>query len=98
MWEILWKTSRGQFSTESEISLRGKVNPEIALFGGLWKAYHIVELKEDYTKRVSANNLISVSEETHEKTIKKAYANSETKKEMQRVLRHCLEEWKRIKG
>ena len=45
--------------------------------------HHIVELREDYTKRCDLDNLISVSEETHEKIIKQMYSKPETKKQMQ---------------
>ncbi|MCI8483492.1 MAG: HNH endonuclease [Lachnospiraceae bacterium] len=57
--------------------------------------HHIVELREDYTKRSTLSNLISVSEETHEGTIKKAYSKVDTKRKMQQDLRRAVEEYQK---
>lgn len=59
--------------------------------------HHIVELREDYSKRINLNNLISVSEETHERTIKKEYRTKETKERMQQELRRCIKKWQSIR-
>ena len=56
--------------------------------------HHIVELREDWSKRCTMSNLISVSEETHERTIKTAYKNEETKAKMQRELRNAMRLYK----
>lgn len=58
--------------------------------------HHIVELREDYGKRSSLDNLISVSEETHEGAIKKAYANPAEKREMQRKLRQAVKDYREL--
>lgn len=60
--------------------------------------HHIKELREDYTKRCDLDNLISVSESTHEGVIKQAYSSNETKKDMQRLLRQCIKKYKQIVG
>lgn len=60
--------------------------------------HHIIELREDYTKRSSPSNLISVSEATHEGVIKQAYASAEAKKDMQRTLRRCIVKYQEIVG
>ena len=59
--------------------------------------HHIVELREDPTKGLELDNLISLSEETHEKIIKKAYSNEETKVKMQKELRKALETFKKLR-
>lgn len=58
--------------------------------------HHIVELREDYTQRSSLSNLISVSKETHEGVIRKAYSNPRKKKEMQQELRKAVEVFQKI--
>lgn len=60
--------------------------------------HHIVELREDYTKRSSPSNLISVSEATHEGAIKQAYASVEAKRDMQRTLRRCIAKYQELVG
>lgn len=55
--------------------------------------HHITELSEDYSKRCDLNNLISVSEQTHS-VIGKVYS-SKRKKNMQKTLRKCLNEYKK---
>ena len=59
--------------------------------------HHIIEYREDPSKGLDPNNLISVSEETHEKTIKQAYANEESKREMQDQLRKAIKEYRNVK-
>lgn len=59
--------------------------------------HHIIEYREDPSKGLDPNNLISVSEETHEKTIKQAYANEESKREMQNQLRKAIKEYRNVK-
>ena len=54
--------------------------------------HHIIEYREDQSKGLDLYNLISVSEETHESTIKQAYANEETKRQMQDQLRKIIKE------
>ena len=56
--------------------------------------HHIIEYREDPSKGLDPDNLISVSEETHEKIIKKMYANEETKKQMQQQLRKAIEDYR----
>lgn len=57
--------------------------------------HHIVELKENYTKRCDPDNLISLSSSTHS-MISKAYKESVKRKaEMQQTLRECMQEYKR---
>ena len=58
--------------------------------------HHIVELREDYAKRSTLSNLISVSEETHEGAIKKAYSDPGKKREMQRKLRKAVKDYHKI--
>lgn len=58
--------------------------------------HHIVELREDYTKRSTLSNLISVSEATHEGVIRQAYSNPDTKRAMQRELRKAVKDYQRI--
>nr|DAU90551.1 MAG TPA: HNH endonuclease [Caudoviricetes sp.] len=60
--------------------------------------HHIIEYREDPSKGLDPNNLISVSEETHEKTIKQAYSNEESKKEMQDQLRKAIKEYRNVKA
>ena len=57
--------------------------------------HHIVELREDYTKRSTPSNLISVSEATHEGVIKQAYSRPDSKKAMQRALRQVIRDYQR---
>lgn len=56
--------------------------------------HHIVELMEDYSKRLDIDNLISISEATHS-MISKAYKNSTRKAAMQQTLRECIREYKK---
>jgi len=56
--------------------------------------HHIVELMEDYSKRLEIDNLISISEATHS-MISKAYKDSTRKAAMQQTLRECIQEYKR---
>lgn len=58
--------------------------------------HHIVELREDYSKRSALDNLISVSRETHEGAIRKAYGKPEKKREMQQALRKAVENYQKI--
>ena len=58
--------------------------------------HHIVELREDYSKRSTLSNLISVSEETHEGVIKKAYSDPMKKKELQRKLRQAVKDYHKM--
>lgn len=60
--------------------------------------HHIIEYKDDATKALDINNLISVSEETHEGTIKRAYANEQSKKEMQQCLFNIIKHYRERKG
>lgn len=56
--------------------------------------HHIVELMEDYSKRLDPDNLISISEPTHS-MISKAYKDEAKKAAMQQTLRECIQEYKR---
>lgn len=60
--------------------------------------HHIVELREDYSRRSTLSNLISISEATHEGVIKKAYSNPETKREMQQKLRKAVKNYQKVVG
>lgn len=60
--------------------------------------HHIVEYREDPSKGLDPNNLISVSEETHESTIKQAYASEESKRDMQERLRSAIKEYRNLNG
>lgn len=60
--------------------------------------HHIVELREDYSKRSTLSNLISVSEATHEGAIRQAYSRPETKREMQRKLRKAVKNYQKVVG
>lgn len=60
--------------------------------------HHIVELREDWSKRCTMSNLISVSEKTHEGIIKTAYKKDETKKKMQKELRNAMRLYKGLGG
>ncbi len=60
--------------------------------------HHIVELREDYSKRSALDNLISVSEATHEGVIRQAYGRPETKREMQRKLRKAVKNYQKVAG
>ena len=62
------------------------------------KVHHIIEYREEPSKGLDINNLISVSEETHEKTIKQMYANEETKKQMQEQLRKAIRQYRENKA
>lgn len=57
--------------------------------------HHIMELKEDYSKRCDIENLISVSERTHKTVIDEAYKDEIKKAKMQQTLRECIQEYKR---
>lgn len=56
--------------------------------------HHIIELKEDYSKRCDIDNLISISEATHN-MISKVYKDSMRKAAMQQTLKECMREYKR---
>jgi 5-methylcytosine-specific restriction protein A len=58
--------------------------------------HHIVELKEDYSKRCTLDNLISVSEATHEGVIKRAYSKTDTREALQKQLRQVVRDWQRV--
>lgn len=60
--------------------------------------HHIVELKEDYSKRIDLSNLISVSSATHEGPIKAAYADPVKRKQMQQELRECIAKYEVMMG
>lgn len=57
--------------------------------------HHIVELKEDYSKRCDIDNLISVSETTHKTVIDEAYKDEIKREEMRQTLRECIAEYRR---
>lgn len=57
--------------------------------------HHIIELSQDYSKRCSIDNLISVSSKTHKSVIDKAYNDEVKRAQMQQVLRECIREYKR---
>ena len=57
--------------------------------------HHIIELREDYTKRCDIDNLISVSDTTHKSIIDKAYKDERKKEQMQQTLRECVKEYQR---
>lgn len=57
--------------------------------------HHIVELREDYSRRSTLDNLISISEATHEGVIKKAYRNLDSKREMQQALRQAVKDYQK---
>lgn len=59
--------------------------------------HHIAELGEDYSKRLDMDNLISISEPTHS-MISKAYKDKTKKAQMQKVLRECIQEYRRKFG
>jgi len=56
--------------------------------------HHIAELMEDYSKRLDIDNLISISEATHN-MISRAYKDASKKAAMQQTLRECIKEYKR---
>ena len=56
--------------------------------------HHIVELSEDYTKRLDIDNLISISEATHS-MISKVYKHQAERTQMQKTLRECMQEYKK---
>ena len=56
--------------------------------------HHIVELMEDYSKRCDMDNLISVSEETHN-MISREYKDATRKAAVQQVLKECMLEYKK---
>ncbi len=56
--------------------------------------HHIVELREDYSRRLDIDNLISIAEATHSR-ISRAYKDSTRKAAMQQTLRECIQEYKR---
>lgn len=60
--------------------------------------HHIVEYKEDTSKALVLDNLISVSEETHEKIIKRMYSKEETKRQMQEELKQALKFFREFKA
>lgn len=60
--------------------------------------HHIVELREDYSKRSTPSNLISISETTHEGVIRKAYSKPDTKRKMQQELREIVKNFKKVVG
>lgn len=60
--------------------------------------HHIIELSEDYSKRLDLDNLISVSEQTHN-MIGRIYKDTARKTAMQETLRECMKEYKwRLEG
>lgn len=58
--------------------------------------HHIVELREDYSRRSELSNLISVSRETHEGVIREAYKKPGTKRKMQQELRKAVENYQKV--
>lgn len=58
--------------------------------------HHIVELREDYSKRSTLSNLISISEATHEGAIRQAYSSPDTKRTMQQALRRAVKDYQKI--
>lgn len=60
--------------------------------------HHIIELSEDYSKRCTLDNLISVSSKTHKTAIDKAYKDKIKKEQMQQTLRECIEQYKERLG
>lgn len=60
--------------------------------------HHIVELREDYTKRSALDNLISMATATHEGVIRQAYSRPDTKREMQQALREAIAGYQRVVG
>lgn len=56
--------------------------------------HHIVELREDYSKRCEMDNLISIAEATHS-YISKAYKNPKKKAAMQQTLKDCMEKYRK---
>ena len=58
--------------------------------------HHIVELREDYSKRSTLSNLISISEATHEGVIRQAYSRPDTKREMQEALRQAVRDYQKV--
>jgi len=59
--------------------------------------HHIIELSEDYSKRLVLDNLISISEATHS-TVSKAYKDEAGKAQMQQSLRECMAQYRRRMG
>lgn len=57
--------------------------------------HHIVELREDYGKRSTLSNLISISEATHEGVVRKAYGSPDTRRVMQKALREAVKGYQR---
>ncbi len=51
--------------------------------------HHIIELAEDYSKRLDMDNLISISSATHS-MVSMAYRDSAGKAQMQQTLRGCI--------
>lgn len=60
--------------------------------------HHIVELKEDYSKRCDVDNLISVSDHTHKTVIDKAYKDDISRAQMQHTLRECIARYRQQTG
>lgn len=60
--------------------------------------HHIIEYKEEPGKGLDFNNLISVSEETHEGIIKKMYSNEAKKREMQKKLLEIVKKYRNLGG
>ena len=56
--------------------------------------HHIVELKEDVSRRHDLDNLISLSEATHG-MVSRAYKDTARKAAMQQALRECMQEHRR---
>lgn len=56
--------------------------------------HHIIELSEDYSKRCTLDNLISVSSKTHKTVIDKAYKDEIKREQMQQALRECIEKYR----
>ena len=65
------------------------------VFEGEWKAgriaHHIIEIKEDFDKRLDQDNLIFLADDTHER-IHVMYKNN--KENVQELLRECLRQYK----
>ncbi|MCM1236019.1 MAG: HNH endonuclease [Ruminococcus flavefaciens] len=88
-----WKTVRAKvMARDSGIDIylyimEGRIVPADTV-------HHITELMEDYSRRCDMDNLISISESTHS-MISRAYKDSTKKAEMQRILRECMQAYKR---
>lgn len=85
-----WKATRARvLARDSNIDIylyimEGRIVPADTV-------HHIVELREDYSKRLDIDNLVSISEATHS-MISKAYKDATRKAAMQQTLRECAKE------